>query len=67
MKKVIIFGNNHHNTIGLVRSLGEKGIKPILMLEPCDLRFCCVRFSKYIEKIHYLKIVEDVLNVLRSK
>ncbi len=64
---VIIFGNAHHNTLGLVRSLGEKGIRPILLLEPCDLNFCFVRFSKYIEKIHYLKNVEDGLAVLRNE
>lgn len=67
MNKVIIFGNSHHNTLGLVRSLGEKGIRPILFLEPCDLRFCCVRFSKYIAKIHYLKSLEDGLRVLREE
>ena len=64
---VIIFGNSHHNTLGLLRSLGEKGIKPILLLEPCDLKFCCVRFSKYITKIHYLTSVEDGLRVLREE
>ena len=62
--KVIIFGNSHHNTLGLVRSLGEKGVRPILLLEPCDLRFCCIRFSKYIAKIHYLDKLEDGLKVL---
>ncbi len=65
--KVIVFGNAHPNTLGLVRSLGEKGIRPILLLEPCDLKFCCVRFSKYIAKIHYLKSVGDGLNVLRNE
>lgn len=67
MTKVIIIGNAHHNTLGLVRSLGEKGIRPILLLEPCDLRFCCVRFSRYIAKIHYLKSVEDVWNCVEGK
>ena len=65
--KVIVFGNSHHNTLGLVRSLGEKGIRSILLLEPCDLKFCCVRFSKYIAKIHYLKTLEDGLRVLREE
>ena len=65
--KVIVFGNAHHNTLGLVRSLGEKGIRPILLLEPCDLKFCCVRFSKYISKMHYLKSVEDGLEVLKKE
>lgn len=64
---VIIFGNSHHNTLGLVRSLGEKGIRPILLLEPCDSRFCCVRFSKYIAKIHYLTTLEDGLKVLENE
>ena len=66
-RKVIIFGNSHHNTLGLVRSVGEIGIRPILLLEPCDLGFCCVRFSKYIAKIHYLKDLADGLNVLHNE
>ena len=50
-----------------MRSLGERGVRPILLLEPCDLRFCCVRFSKYIAKIHYLESLEDGLRVLREE
>lgn len=30
--KIIVFGGDHHNTLGVVRSLGEAGIKPILIL-----------------------------------
>ena len=32
--KVIIFGNNLQNTLGLIRSVGMKGYEVILLLEP---------------------------------
>lgn len=28
----IVFGGNHHNTLGVIRSLGRKGIKPFVLL-----------------------------------
>ena len=35
MNKVIVIGGFHHNTYGLIRSLGEAGIKSYVILEPC--------------------------------
>lgn len=52
--KVIIFGNNLQNTLGLIRSVGMKGYEVILLLEPIKKSDCYVRHSKYISKIHYL-------------
>ena len=64
--KIIIFGPNLINSLGLIRSFGEKGIKPILILEPCNPLLGIVQYSKYIEKIHYLKKIEDVIDVLKK-
>ena len=30
--KIIVFGNNNHNTLGLLRSIGEAGLQPDLIL-----------------------------------
>ena len=39
--KVIIFGNNLLNTLGLIRSVGMKGYEVILLLEPIKKRLFC--------------------------
>lgn len=49
--KVIVFGCNHQNMLGLVRSLGEKGIRPYCVcLKSCD---GLVFRSKYPAECHY--------------
>lgn len=65
--KIIVFGGNHHNTLGLVRSMGENGFSVIVFLEPCNLNFCNLRFSKYIVKLHFLSTMNNALDVLRSE
>ena len=63
--KIIVIGGNHPNTLGLIRSIGENGIPVILMLEPCStLEYCCLRYSKYIQKKYFLKTEEEILEVL---
>lgn len=62
--KVIIFGNNLQNTLGLVRSVGMKGYEVILLLEPIKKSNCYVRHSKYISKIHYLNSLQEGIDVL---
>lgn len=47
-RKVIVFGGNHHNTLGVVRSLGEKGIKSDILIEQKGPSF--VEKSKYVNK-----------------
>lgn len=67
MTKVIIFGSNFLNTLGLIRSIGIKGYPVILLLEPIKKSQCYVRYSKYITKIHYLKSSEEGLLVLQNE
>lgn len=62
--KVIVFGNNLQNTLGLIRSVGMKGYEVILLLEPIKKSDCYVRHSKYISKIHYLKSAQEGIDVL---
>lgn len=46
--KVVVFGGNHHNTLGVVRSLGEKGIKSYAIIHGGRDSF--VSKSRYIKK-----------------
>ena len=46
-EKVIVIGGNHHNTLGLIRSLGKKGIKTVLIL-------CSKKNDSYVLKSRYI-------------
>lgn len=43
--QVIVIGTDHHNTLGIIRSLGEEGKLPIVMLPNLKLAF--ITKSKY--------------------
>lgn len=66
MRKAVVYGINHTNTLGLIRSLGEAGYPVIVLLEPCDLKFCFLRFSKYISTLHHLKDRAEGVRVLKE-
>lgn len=56
--KFIIFGFEHYNTLGVIRSLGEKGINPIVILHKTNSKDpTLVPNSRYISTIH---VVSDV-------
>ena len=66
MMKVIVIGGNHVNTLGLIRSIGEKGLPVYLLLEHQEnLDTCYLRFSKYITKIYHLKDETEILTILK--
>lgn len=55
--KVIVFGCNHQNMLGLVRSLGEKGIRPYcVLLKSHD---GLVYRSKYPAECHYAESPQE--------
>lgn len=49
MNKAIVIGGNHHNTLGVVRSLGRRGIKPYVIITSSGSESFVLK-SKYIEK-----------------
>lgn len=67
MNKIIVFGVNIQNTLGLIRSIGEKGMRVILLLEPYPKGSCYVKYSKYLEKVHYLSSTEQGLEILQKE
>ncbi len=64
--KIIVVGGNHVNTLGLIRSLGKNGYPIVLLLEHCRLDWCNLRFSKYISKMYYMDVLEDILSILHK-
>lgn len=49
----VIMGGVHHNTLGVIRGLGEKGVRSILVLHDCaDKHKTFVEASRYVEKIY---------------
>lgn len=64
--KFIIFGNGHFNTLGMVRSLGEVGIRPDVILVYDYQELELVTSSKYIHDIHVADSIEEGLNYIIS-
>lgn len=64
-KIVIVFGNNHLNSLGIVRSLGEYGIRPVCVMSAHDKGF--VFDSKYpIIKCFQDNLVDGLNYIIRQ-
>ena len=50
---IIIIGADHCNALGVIRSLGECGIRPIFILLN-DTKKCMTEYIKYIKKIYVI-------------
>ncbi len=62
--KIIIIGGNHHNMLGVVRSLGFKGYKTTVIITN-DRPDAFVSKSRYIEKSYIVKVDgEAIMNIL---
>ncbi len=61
---VIVIGGNHHNTLGVVRSLGYEGISPILILVAGDDECTYVAHSRYLKKTIRIATDAEIVNVL---
>ena len=63
--KFIVFSQDHYNPLDVIRSLGEKNLKPISILytpDPCLINNC-----RYVYKLHQVKSLEDGYNLLLSE
>lgn len=59
MKDVVVIGGDHHNTLGVIRSLGEKGLRPDALIISKD-GDSFVAKSKYIKATH---IINDATSI----
>lgn len=61
--KVIVIGGNHHNTLGVVRSLGYKGLNPYLIVVTNSKKpYIC--YSKYIQKYKIIETPDEIISYL---
>lgn len=60
--KIIVFAIEHYNPLGLIRSLGEKGLKPIYIA--VKGRTHVASKSKYIVKNHFVDSPEEGYKIL---
>lgn len=67
MVDVIVFGGDHHNLLGVVRSLGRKGIKPFVLLHDKSMRkeYKLLK-SKYVSSYKIVPDCETGLDYLRQ-
>ncbi len=66
MNKAIVIGGDHHNTLGVIRGLGERGIMPDLVLVvPAEMTF--VDASKYIAQKWKIDTDDEIVDFLISK
>ena len=61
----ILFGHDHYNPLGVVRSLGEDGISPVVILISRGKPHL-VNKSKYLGKLHWARSIEEGYQVLLS-
>lgn len=60
--QIIVIGTNHHNTLGIIRSLGEEGLSPIVVLPNFKSNF--VTKSRYLNKVIKFDKISDVIDIL---
>lgn len=62
--KVIVFGRDNYNTLGLARQLGEENLD-LLFLMPGEIQHCATK-SKYCQKIEHVKNHAQAIEYLLS-
>lgn len=65
-KKFIVFAVDHFSPLGVIRSLGEVGISPVVILYAPDGSIL-IKYSKYISELHQVKSIEEGFQVLISE
>ena len=66
-KRVLVVGNNHHNTLGLVRSLGRGGYVVSCYIVDEKIQKSFVSKSKYIQDYKLFSSFDSLLNYLFEK
>lgn len=60
MSQVVVIGSHHHNTLGVIRGLGRKGLRPIVIMTNRSKNPYVLR-SKYIAETIELNNSDDVI------
>lgn len=64
-RKYIVFCQEHYNPLGIIRSLGEAGIKPVVIVKRGKYQLASK--SKYIGKLHIVDTIDDGYEVLMKE
>lgn len=62
--KFIVFCEDHYNPLGIVRSLGEAGIHPIVIL--VTKRPIMINHSRYVGQLHHVQSLDEGYQILLS-
>lgn len=64
----IVVGEEHYTPLGVIRSLGEQGIRPVaIILKPQAKHIANVAStSKYISKLHIVSSYDDVYDLIKK-
>ncbi len=65
-KEIIVIGGCHHNMLGVIRSLGEKGVFPLVIIETKERRPYIAK-SCYIKKCWTVPDEAQLLETLRNE
>ena len=61
---IVVVGGTHHNTLSIIRCLGESNIIPDLILCDANGKKSYVLRSKYVGRFHIVNCAEDAVEVL---
>lgn len=67
MNKVIVFGPGMVNTLGMIRSVGGKGVSVHVIMQSKRGVLNPVSHSKYINKIYYIEKDEEIIDILHKE
>lgn len=62
---IFLVTKEHYNPLNMIRSLGEKGIRPILVAVKGDLKF--VGQSRYVKEKYYVDSTEEGIELIIKK
>ena len=64
MNKVIVFGGSNHNTLGMIRSLGQMGLNVICILHIKGKKEHFIKHSRYVKIVHCVRTPKEGVHVL---
>ena len=63
IRKALVIGGDHHNTLGVIRGLGERGVySDLIYVSPSEQTF--VNYSKYVQKSTKVKDDSYIVSVM---
>lgn len=68
MRRYIVFvGRDHYTSLGVVRTLGECGIRPIIIISKEFHEPKMTPLSRYVSKCHYVNYIHEGIDLLLTK